>query len=110
MSGNLPALPDLPNLRLFHITIHFHKELDTEGLKKAFEKALDWIHYMPNCWMVLTSSDEQRWYGRLMPLLGDADTMLICQVDPKKIYGWMERWVIDWINQSQERIEKSRTT
>jgi hypothetical protein len=107
VSSNLPAIP---NLRLFHISINFHGELDTENVQKAFSKAIDWIHYMPNCWLVLTNSDAKRWHARLAPLLGDTDTMLICQVQPDTIAGWIQNWIIKWIKESTERISKSQVS
>ena len=105
MSSNLPAVT---SLRLIHISINFGSEHDTEEIKKTFSKAVDWIYYMPNCWLVLTTSDTGRWYARLLPLLGDLDTMLICEVKPEEITGWIGRWIIDWVQKSQDRIFKSQ--
>lgn len=62
---------------------------------------------MPNCWFVLTSSDVDRWYARLYPLLADNDVLLICEVKPGDISGWIAKWVIDWIAGAKERILKS---
>jgi hypothetical protein len=106
VSSNLPVIR---NLHLFHISITFHGELDTENIQKTFSKAIDWNHYMANCWLVLTNSDAERWYARLNPLLGDRDTIMICEVLPETVSGWMPRWFIDWITQARERIEKSKT-
>ena len=93
------------NLRIFQINIHFHDEPDPEALKKTFDKAINWIRYMPNCWLVLTSSDARRWYGRLSPLLGDSDTMLITEIDPDAISAWIQPWIIDWIDKSKKRMQ-----
>ena len=93
---------------MFQISMNFHRELDTESIKQAFNKSIDWIHYMPNCWFVLTTSAAERWYERLFPLLGDTDTLVITEVDPANITCWIQNWVIDWLHKSQERIEKSR--
>ncbi len=46
-------------------------------LEPVFGKALDWIRYAPNCWIVWTSSDADKWYSRLMPHLGPKDRMFI---------------------------------
>jgi hypothetical protein len=106
VSSNVPAI--VRDLRLIHITISFGGESDTEALKKVFSKAVDWIYYMPNCWLVLTTSDINRWYARLQPLLGDLDIMLIAEIKPEEISGWIGRWVIDWVEKSQDRISKSQ--
>jgi len=104
VSTNVPAVT---NLRLVHISIYFHRELDTEAIKKSFGKAIDWIHYMPNCWLVLTSSDPDRWYARLAPLLGDEDTLLICEIRAETVTGWIGKWIIEWIEKARDRISKS---
>jgi len=105
VSSNVPAIT---NRRLLHISIDFHGELNTEAIKKTFSKAIDWIYYMPNCWLVLTTSSPDRWYARLMPLLGDLDTMLIYEVKPEALSGWVGQWIIEWIDRAQQQIAKSK--
>jgi hypothetical protein len=101
VSDNLPAVT---NLRLLHITLNLFRAVEEEELEKTFNKAIDYAHYAPNCWLVLTSSNVERWQGRLMPLLGDNDTLLICEVQPASIHGWIQNWIIEWIVKSKRRI------
>jgi hypothetical protein len=105
VSSNLPAIR---GLRLYQVSIYFEREPDTAAVQNIFRKAIAAISYMPGCWLVLTNSDAQRWYARLMPLLGDGDAMVICEVHPSTISGWIQESVVDWIIQARERIAKSQ--
>lgn len=101
-------LPAIPHLRLYQININFRGERDNDALEKAFGKGIRWIPYMPNCWFVLSSSDEQRWYARLWPLLGDRDTLMISEVDPETIQCWIQQSIIAWLTEARDQIRKSR--
>ena len=105
MTTNLPAVP---NLRLYQINMYFHGEPDADALKKVLDKGIRWIQYMPYCWFVLSSSDAERWYARLWPLLGDRDTMLICEVNSESVTCWIQQWVINWLAEAKEQIRESR--
>jgi len=107
VTTNLPAIPQL---RLYQVNIRFHGEPDYEELTRAFDKGIRWTNYMPNCWLVLSSSDSERWYARLYPLLGDRDTLMICEVDPETILCWIQRNVITWLTEARDQIRKSRGT
>lgn len=103
------SLPAIPNLRLYQINIFFREQPDSDAIRKAFEKGIRSIQYMPHSWLVLSSSDAARWYARLWPLLADGDTMLICQVDPANIHCWIQKRVIDWLEEARGQIRKSRS-
>lgn len=106
MSTNLPAV--IRNLKLFHVSIDFRGEVDNEGLQKTLDKAIRWIQCMPNAWLVLSSSNAERWWARLYPLLGDADTMLILEVVPETMQCWIQQWKIDWMSEATKQIKESR--
>jgi len=63
---------------------------------------------MPNCWFVLSSSDAERWYARLWPLLGDHDTLMISEVEPTNIQCWIQNPIIEWLKAARDQIVKSR--
>jgi hypothetical protein len=104
VTANLPAIP---NLALFQITIDFHGDFDLAELEKILNKSIRWIKCMPNSWLVLSSSHADRWWARLHPLLGDTDTMLICEVDSETIQCWIQKWKIDWMTEAREQIRKT---
>ncbi|MHB8383402.1 MAG: hypothetical protein ACYDC3_13825 [Candidatus Binataceae bacterium] len=92
-------------IRYLHISMQLQGDVDTENLKTQLNKAIDWIHYMPNCWIVLTTSDPMRWYERLASLLGDSDFVLIAPIDMEEARGWLPNWVIEWT-----KAAKTKTT
>jgi hypothetical protein len=106
VTTDLPAI--IPNLRLFQVNINFHGELDNDSIKKTFDKGLRWIQYMPNCWFVLSSSELDRWYARLYPLLGDRDTLMITEVDPETLQCWIQMSTIEWLTDARDQMRKSR--
>ena len=38
-------------------------------LEPVFNKALDWMRYAPNCWILWTTTPAEDWVGRLKPYL-----------------------------------------
>jgi hypothetical protein len=85
------------NTQLLHISFNFKGQVDYEALKKKFDLAIDWVHYMPSCWIVKTTSNAQKWYERLRPHIGPKDHLFICRVNINERQGWLPRWVWDWI-------------
>jgi hypothetical protein len=104
VTTNLPAIP---NLTLFQISIDFRSDFDMDEVEKVLRKSIRWINCMPNSWLVLSSSNADRWWARLHPLLGDTDTMLICEVNPDTIQCWIQKWKIDWMNEARDQIRRS---
>jgi hypothetical protein len=91
---------------LLHISINFKDQFDGDALKKELNKAIDWIHYMPNCWIVLTSNHADIWWLRLYPLLKDNDFMLISPIDPAATRGWLPQWAIDWFEAARVKVQE----
>jgi len=85
-----------------HISFNWSGKTKAKELEPTFNSALDWIRYAPNCWIVWTSSDADKWFSRLKPHLGPQDNMLICQIDPDDCQGWLEQWVWDWLNKKRK--------
>jgi len=85
------------NPEFLHISFDFKGAVDHDALKKKFDLAIDWIHYLPSCWIVYTTSSVQKWHERLKPLLGPRDLMFICKIDIKQRYGWLPKWVWEWM-------------
>jgi hypothetical protein len=71
--------------KFLHIGINFwNRPTEVTALIPVFDKAIDWIRYAPNCWVVLTSSEPDVWYRRLKPVLHDQDSFLICELSISK--------------------------
>jgi hypothetical protein len=70
-----------------------------DELEPIFDKALDWIRYAPNCWIVHTSATPQKWLARLKPILAPSDHVLIVEINLANRSGWLPRSLWDWIRE-----------
>ena len=94
--------------QFLHIAINFKSgAAKMKELEPAFNKALDWLRYAPNCWIVWTTSDPAKWYARLKPVLDEADTFFICKIDIDTRYGWLPKSTWNWINKDRASDGKS---
>lgn len=87
--------------RTLLVTFNFAGPGKSDELEPVFNKALDWIRYAPNCWLVWTSKDPNIWYRRLKPFLATGDHLLVVEVNLAERAGWLPRSVWDWINQER---------
>jgi hypothetical protein len=88
--------------RFLHIGFMWSSVLPkTKELEPVFGKALDWLRYAPNCWIVWTTSLPEVWYQRLKPHLGTSDQVFICQIDATQRSGWLSKWIWEWLNKAR---------
>ncbi len=88
--------------RFLHITFNFAGAPKIDELTPAFNLALDWLRYAPNCWVVWTSSSPEQWYERLRPYLTNNDHMFISTLDLRQgYYGWLPQWAWDWLSKAR---------
>jgi len=88
--------------RYLHVGFNWAGEAKITELKPIFDKAIDWVRYSPNCWIIWTSSEPEKWYERLKPQLGSGDHLFICAIDLSERQGWLPKTIWDWIK--KERI------
>jgi hypothetical protein len=68
--------------KFLHIGINFwNRPTNAAELRPVLDKAIDWIRYAPNCWVVYTSSEPDVWYRRLKTVLHDHDSFLIYELN-----------------------------
>ena len=88
--------------RFLHIGINFSGVAKVAELIPVFNKALDWVRYAPNCWIVWTTSTTEQWHARLKPHLTDKDHMFIVALDLSQEYsGWLPQEVWDWLSKDR---------
>lgn len=88
--------------RFLHVGINFGGVAKVDELIPAFDKALDWARYAPNCWIVWTTSSAEQWYTRLQPHLTENDQLLISALDLKQEYaGWLPQAIWDWLSKNR---------
>ena len=87
--------------RFVHISFNFNGATKIDELLPAFNHALDWVRYAPNCWIVWTSSSTEKWSARLKPHLTDKDHMFIVPIELRESSGWLPQWVWDWLTKER---------
>ena len=100
--------------KFLHIGIHFEaRQPQIAELVPVFNKALDWVRYAANNWIVLTSSEPDVWYQRLKPVLHDNDSIFICEiattVDGQVIStGFLPQFIWEWFRKHKQALTQIR--
>ncbi len=92
--------------RFVNIAFEFEDEPDYSKIEKVLDKAIDWVRYTPNCWLVWTSSSPRRWYNRLKEQLNEGDHLFICEVNIEERGGWMPKSFWDFIRSHQASLSE----
>lgn len=92
----------MKDAHFLHVSFHFKQPINIKAIEAVFNKASDWIHYMPNCWIIKTKGRAQKWYELLKPCLGPKDNVFICEIDLSERQGWLPKWVWDWIKKQND--------
>lgn len=91
----------------FHIGIAFLDMPKVEELEPVFNKALNWLRYAPNCWIVKSTRSPRTWLARLKPHLSAGDHVFIVQIELNKRSGLLPKWAWDWIAQQGSAEKKA---
>lgn len=73
-----------------------------EKLEKKMNLAIDWYRINSQLWILYTTSDEEKWYSRLEPLIKPDGHMFICKLDSSKRQGWMKKDFWKWIRREKD--------
>ncbi|WP_168075015.1 hypothetical protein [Caulobacter sp. SSI4214] len=78
-------------------------EIDEAMLHARFDKALDWIKYAPNCWILYTTKDSKTWYERVRKVVGERAHIFVVEVNLKHRAGWLPKSVWAWIAKDRSK-------
>ena len=96
-------------MKAFYIlTINPRDEYSTKNLKTKLNQALDWVQIMPNTFIIKSTSDKEKWYSRLKPVLED-NTFFLVEIQLENRTGWLPNWIWDWIVKHETIIVKKTT-
>jgi hypothetical protein len=93
--------------RFITVIFEFNGEPNYSDLNPIFDRALDWVRFTPNSWLLWTSSTPNQWYSRLKSQLREGDRFFICEVNMEQRSGWMQRSFWDFIKSHQEQDSSS---
>lgn len=90
--------------QFLHIAFNWRSTLPTPTKtweEKVFANALDWMRYAPNCWIVYTSSDTNKWMERIKPYLKNEDYVFISKIELANKQGWLPKWCWEWLDKKR---------
>jgi hypothetical protein len=88
---------------LYNIYIVPKEGVTEDEIQAKMNKALDWFRYDDKCWLVYTSSDQDKWYVRLSPLVKPGGHALIWRLSMSHYKGWMTNRLWEWIRKCKSR-------
>lgn len=90
--------------RILHVTLHAdNPQFDEREVMKLVDKAPDWVHYAPDCWLLFTSLSPGTWYKRLKTIIGENDELLVMPVELDEYEGCLNKSVWDWIQKHAKK-------
>jgi hypothetical protein len=87
------------------IYIDRFKETAYEDVKTKMDLARDWYRITERVWVLYTTSDAERWYARLSPLVKDGGSVFICKLDTSDRQGWMGERFWEWLRKHESSDE-----
>ena len=67
-----------------------------EEIEKQLNVAIDWYRFDDGHYVVYTTSDADKWYGRLQSLVKPEGSVFICKLEKDDSNGWMQKSFWDW--------------
>ena len=82
-----------------HYVVYIERRSDVslEDLEEVMNLANDWYRIRYNCWILYSTSDSEKWYSRLSPLVEDSGSVFICKLDSENSQGWMTKKFWAWL-------------
>ncbi len=73
-----------------------------ESLKEKMDLSRNWYRITENNWILYTTSNAEKWYSRLSPLVKDSGSLFICKLDMSERQGWMNEKFWAWIRKNTQ--------
>jgi hypothetical protein len=82
--------------------------MSVDDVNKVIDRALNWFRLSPKVWVVYTTSDAEKWYGRLKHLVKDEGNVFICKLDISERQGWMSREFWSWFQEMEHQYNEQK--
>jgi hypothetical protein len=88
--------------KFLHLSFNFEgRPPRTKAIETELDKALDWIQYAPNCYLLYTLRDAQIWYSRLKKKVREDDSIFVVELNMENRQGWLPTEVWEWIQKDR---------
>ena len=92
----------------FLIYIERDASVSLDDLKKVIDNALHWYRLNSKVWIVYTTSDAEKWYGRLKKFVEINGNIFICRLDISDRQGWMNKEFWRWLHEMEDKYDEKR--
>lgn len=76
---------------------------EEDQLIDKLNKALDWVKFSPDSWLVWTTADCRKWYERIKPIMRKGENVFIYKVDMSDRAGWMPKSFWNFIREKETK-------
>jgi len=73
-----------------------------DDVKKKMDLAYDWFRIGETLWVLYSTSDTEKLYQRLAPLVKDSGSLFICKLDETERIGWMDKEFWKWMDRGKD--------
>ncbi len=87
----------------YMIYVDHSKESTPSELEKVMDLSVDWYKVNDQLWIVYTTSDKDKWYSRLSPLVKPDGYVFICKLDTSDRQGWMKNGFWKWLRRENKK-------
>lgn len=88
--------------KFYMVYIDRKKNITFEDVEKKMNLANDWYRIKEDLWIVYSTSDPEKWYSRLSPLVKEGGNVFICRLDTSKRQGWMAKSFWEWLRRENK--------
>ena len=90
-------------VNFYIIYIDRQKNASYADVKEKMNLAIDWYNINSTLWIIYTTSDEEKWYSRLEPLVIPGGHLFICKLDISRRQGWMKKGLWKWLRREKDK-------
>lgn len=88
-------------ISFYHIYLQPQEGITQSQINDQIDLAIDWYKYAPNCWVVKSTSEIERWQTRLKPLVEPDGSLVVLKVDPWVRQGWIAKGFWEWLKKAR---------
>jgi hypothetical protein len=79
-----------------------------QALYNAIQSLGEWWHYLDSNWLVDTTLNTYQISDRLRQCIDSNDRLLIVEIDPSTVSGWLPKDACEWISARTRRMSPFR--
>ena len=91
----------MASAKFYMVYIRRRSNVTFEEVEKKMDLAVDWYRIGDSLWILYSTSDVEKLYQRLAPLVKKSGYVFICKLDETQRQGWMDEEFWEWIRSAK---------